>query len=143
MHMKLLKKLSKAIRILKWGDFVLLILLLSTAALSLSHLYSSNQGKLQVEILQKNKKFYYPLDENREIDLFDEHKNQVMKILIADDQIWVAESNCSRQLCVLRGPISEANQWIACLPNQVFIRLQGDGPADNSKKGISIDAEVF
>ena len=37
----------------------------------------------------------------------------------------VHESPCENQICVAAGKISRSGQWIACLPNAVFVRIEG------------------
>jgi len=48
----------------------------------------------------------------------------------------VVSSPCPEQICIKSGPISKCGQWIACLPNQVFVTV-------TSAKGGDIDAFSF
>jgi hypothetical protein len=51
---------------------------------------------------------------------------------IRDGSAWVVSSQCPNQICVRQGKISRPGQWIACLPNDIFIRISGqtDAPVD-------------
>ncbi len=41
------------------------------------------------------------------------------------------------QICVQKGRISQAGEWLACLPNEVFIRIEGSTSADG------VDGQAF
>lgn len=47
-------------------------------------------------------------------------------VQIADGSVWVEEDPGPLQICVKKGRISRAGEWLACLPNKVFIRIDGD-----------------
>jgi len=44
----------------------------------------------------------------------------------------VEDSPCRDKICVLGGWISHSGEWLACLPNSVFVRVEGadTGPVD-------------
>ena len=46
--------------------------------------------------------------------------------------------DCQDQLCVHMGDIEHSGEWAACLPNQVFIMIEG-GPDDEE----GVDAGVY
>jgi hypothetical protein len=39
--------------------------------------------------------------------------------------VQVISSPCPEKICVKTGRISKPGQWIACLPNRVFISIRG------------------
>jgi hypothetical protein len=39
----------------------------------------------------------------------------------------VVSSPCANQTCVSSGAIHSAGQWVACLPNRVFVSVEGGG----------------
>ena len=100
----------------------------------------SEQSRLFAEISQDGQRLLYALDEEQSIVLRNDEGNQVMRLEIQGEQIRVTESNCPLQYCVLRGPIKDTGQWIACLPNRVFIRVVS--AAGRADKPFSLDAEV-
>jgi len=57
---------------------------------------------------------------------------------IYESKVAVVDSPCANQLCVLSGAISEPNQWIACLPNKVFVHITSSGSGQGD-----IDATAF
>ncbi len=49
---------------------------------------------------------------------------------IRDGTVRMVSSPCPDETCVAVGSISRAGQWIACLPNQVFIYVEGKDQND-------------
>jgi hypothetical protein len=49
----------------------------------------------------------------------------------------IIDSPCKNKLCIAMGAISKNRQWVACLPNNVFVRIQGGSGKDG------IDAATF
>jgi hypothetical protein len=54
---------------------------------------------------------------------------------IHDGRVFVSESPCREKICVATGRIDRAGSWIACLPNRVFVRVEGRG--DNEVDGLA------
>jgi hypothetical protein len=46
-------------------------------------------------------------------------------VVIKDGKASVEDSPCPDKLCVHMPAISRPGQWIACLPNRVFVRVRG------------------
>lgn len=68
--------------------------------------------------------YRYRLNENRTID-FDGPLGTT-RVRVADGDVQVLSDPGPRQICVRQGAISQPGQWLACLPNKVFIRIYGD-----------------
>lgn len=50
--------------------------------------------------------------------------NQSIRIITEKDQIWVEESTCPDEVCVLTGKINKPGQSIVCLPNKTVIYIE-------------------
>lgn len=61
------------------------------------------------------------IDEQKEIVI-----NEVV-IIIENSEVYVKASPCSDQVCVHQGKIKSAGQTITCLPQRVFIQIEGSG----------------
>ena len=59
-------------------------------------------------------------------------------IHIEDGHAAFVHSDCNDQLCVHMGDIEHSGEWAACLPNKVFIMIEG-GPDDEE----GVDAGVY
>ena len=108
---------------LKLFDYI--IILLSTAAIVFLsvQIYTSEPEAAVVKIDTADGTYLYPLDEDREIDV--EGPIGHTHIIIKEEKAYISDSPCEDQLCVLMGGISEAGQWAACLPNRVFVSIEG------------------
>jgi len=51
-------------------------------------------------------------------------------VVIKGGKAFVQDSPCPDKLCVHMPAISQPGQWIACLPNRVFIRVRGSSGQD-------------
>ena len=71
----------------------------------------------------------YPLDGDREIQVPGPLGSTTVHI--HDGSVAIETSPCPNQTCVAAGSIERPGQWVACLPNQVFVRVEG-GSDDES-----------
>lgn len=55
---------------------------------------------------------------------------------IRDGGIEFLSSPCRDKICIAGGHISHEGQWVACLPNRIFVRIEGGEEAE-------IDAQTF
>jgi hypothetical protein len=44
--------------------------------------------------------------------------------------VRILDSRCPNKLCTRMGPIKNAGEWIACVPNKLIIRIDGSRDAD-------------
>jgi hypothetical protein len=78
----------------------------------------------------------YPLDASRDVEVPGPLGTTVVEI--KDGNARVLDSPCPNKTCIAAGEISLNGQWLACLPNRVFVRIEG-GPSD----GDTVDAGVY
>lgn len=64
------------------------------------------------------------LSEERTLTVGDTHH---LTITVSDGTIAVTHSDCPTQDCVRTGAIDRPGQTIVCLPEQVVVKLTGDG----------------
>lgn len=53
-----------------------------------------------------------------------------MRIVMEKEQIWVEESTCPDEVCVLTGKITKPGQSIICLPSKTVIYIEGTEEMD-------------
>jgi len=115
---------------LRFFDYVALVVALGVATAFSLYAYTGVEQGSQVRIQSEKGTFLYPLDADREIavagPIGDTH------VQIRDGQVRVEDSPCRDKICVLGGWISHSGEWLACLPNGVFVRVEGadTGPVD-------------
>ncbi len=95
--------------------------------------FREETGYLLIE--DSESQYLYPLSEDRVITLTGPVGESVVEI--HNGQARFTHSDCPDDLCVQMAPISEAGDWAACLPNQIFITTSG---GENSKE---VDAGVY
>ncbi|MDE5546304.1 MAG: NusG domain II-containing protein [Anaeroplasmataceae bacterium] len=61
------------------------------------------------------------LKQNQEFEV-----NNVL-IVIENETVYVKSSTCKDKVCVHQGKIKSAGQTITCLPQRVFIQIEGSG----------------
>ena len=69
----------------------------------------------------------YSLSKNR--DIYVHGPAGVTWIRIQDGKAFAVESPGPRKIMMRMGKISRDNQWIASIPNHVFVRIIGGQPA--------------
>jgi len=77
----------------------------------------------RVQIQDPEGTFLYPLDEDRTIAA--KGPLGITTIHVAQGRVWVHDSPCTNKVCITMGVISHSGQFVACLPNQVFVRIVG------------------
>ena len=90
---------------------------------------------LYVEIKTDKDLFIYPLVEPRDIVLYGPLGDTFVSI--EDEQVRVIDSPGRQKICVKSGPIANIGQWLACLPNKVFLRILGDSAEETGIDAVS------
>jgi len=114
----------------------LIIILAAAAAVAFSAVvaYGRGSGALQVDISGADGEWIYPLSADREIRVAGPLGDTVVEI--RGKSVRIADSPCPNKTCVAAGAISEPDQWIACLPNRVFVRIVGTGKEEKVDAGV-------
>ena len=121
-------------RLLDW------IALIAAVGLSVgATLYARGQygESTAVAIQAEGRSLLYSLDEDRTL-AFEGPLGKTI-VVIEERRVRVTEDPGPLQICVRDGWIERGGEWLICLPNRVFIRLEGSGSTDNG----NIDASVY
>jgi hypothetical protein len=120
---------------LKALDLVIALAAAGAIALTAASAYAPGKGPAEVTITGKDGVWAYPLSIDRKVaiagPLGDTH------IEIRAKAVHIEDSPCPNKTCIAAGAISGSGQWLACLPNRVFVRVDG-GTADEG-----VDASVY
>ncbi|MFQ3547604.1 MAG: NusG domain II-containing protein [Termitinemataceae bacterium] len=108
---------------LSYADLVIFFLSLAITVVSFFLVYGSSSTDPQVIIEGSGKVWVYPL--STEISVSVPGPLGITIIEIHNGDVHVVASPCKNQLCVAAGSIRKPGQWVACLPNQVFVRIEG------------------
>jgi hypothetical protein len=106
----------------------IIALCLAAFAASVAVAGSGRGGEPSLVITSDGGRFVYPLSTDE--DLRVEGPLGRTEVIIASGKARIADSPCDNKLCLAMGPIGENGQWISCLPNRVFLRVEGAGEKD-------------
>jgi hypothetical protein len=90
--------------------------------------YGGRDGARDVVIEATGSRWIYPLNVDRREDVAGPLGDTVL--IITGGTAFVEDSPCPDRLCVHMPGISKPGQWIACLANRVFVRVQGGSGQD-------------
>lgn len=85
--------------------------------------YPAGGGNLTVTIEASGEQWVYPLAEDREVRVAGPLGEEL--IAIKDGKAFVESSPCPNKICISQGAIEKPGQWIACLPNRIFLHVDG------------------
>ena len=118
-------------------DFVFLLIFSAVLTLSILTLNKKSEKEPTLIITTPDGQYIYPLNKDREIPVKGLIGITVVKI--KDGKASIKDSPCPNKTCVACTPVSENFEWIACLPNQVFIRVE----RGEEEKPIETDASTY
>jgi hypothetical protein len=113
------------------GDSAIIIIAVVIIALSLGT-YTNFSGEPQVHVRTDNGEFIYDLS----VDTFATFAGPVGEttIEIQDGKVHVHDSDCRNKVCISAGWVSRPGDWIICLPNNVFVLIEGS--IQNNEGGV-------
>lgn len=113
---------------LRWGDFLALIIAAAVVFFLAAGAYGDAGGAPMVLLESDEGSWIYPLDEDRVVPVHGLHGDTVVEI--HEGMVDVIDSPCRDKICVFAQPLTTPGDWTACLPNNVFIQIQGDGKGE-------------
>lgn len=127
---------SKTLKLFRLLDLLILAGGIAlTGAISLA-VYRAGSGAPEVVIGGAGGEWVYPLSHDTEVEIPGPLGSTWVHI--EHGLVRIESSPCPTQTCVASAPISESGQWIACLPNEVFVRIETRGSTDDG----TVDAVV-
>ncbi|MBI9107511.1 MAG: NusG domain II-containing protein [Spirochaetales bacterium] len=108
---------------LKIFDYIIIALSAAAIIFLSVRIYTAEPGAPVLKVDTADYVYIYPLEEDMEVEV--EGPIGSSHIIIKDGTAYISSSPCEDQLCVLMGGISEPGQWAACLPNRVFLSIEG------------------
>jgi hypothetical protein len=112
-------------------DYLAIVLAVTVTTLSALSVYGGAFGggkDARVIVEGDGRTWVYPLDAEETIRVHGPIGETVVQI--HDGEARVIESPCENQICVAAGEIHTPSQWVACLPNAVFVRIEGKAHAE-------------
>jgi len=115
-------------------DFIIIVAFTGLALFLFLRLRKNTGGEKKNLVVKSSSggEYVFPLDRNGQYEISGLHGNSVIEVV--DGKARFKDSPCPNKTCVQHGFISSPGEWAACLPNDVFILIQG------SEKDDSVDA---
>jgi hypothetical protein len=120
----------------KFLDIVVILAAASLTAASAVYAYTGG-GELRVVVRSGGRQWVYPLSAQATVAVAGALGETVLRI--ADGSVRVESSPCPNQTCVAAGPVHRRGTWLACLPNEVIVTIEGNESAIKPKED-GIDA---
>lgn len=109
-----------------FGIFIFLIIL------SVTNLKNQSSSKAVLIISTPEGEFVYPMDKNAVMTF--KGNLGVSTVEIEGGKAFFRDSPCVNRICVQMHSVQYNNDWAACIPNGIFIRVEG-----NPRTGNDID----
>jgi hypothetical protein len=113
---------------LKAFDFLAILLSLLVVGVFSFFAYGGKEAAQDVVIEASGTRWIYPLNADARERVAGPLGDTV--VIIKGGRAFVEDSPCPDKLCVHMPAISQPGQWIACLPNRVFVRVRGGSGQD-------------
>ena len=107
---------------LRFFDFIILFLTVGITVFCTVKIYGKNESALYIVIQGKNESWVYPANKTVITDV--PGPLGYTTVELKDGIARVISSPCTNQTCVTSGSVWRRGQWVACLPNAVFIRVE-------------------
>jgi len=116
-------------------DYLALVLAVLTVVGASVFAYGGRTQASEVSIENDEGTFLYPLDQDRIVGVSGPLGETIVEI--QEGRVHVHESPCRDKICIAAGWLETTGQWTACLPNRVFVRVEGGEREDG------VDAQTF
>ena len=109
---------------IKFADILLILLFVVIIIYFSLNFFAKNKSPVKQVVIESGKNiWYYQLDKNKELKIKGNLGESTIKI--DDGFVFFENSPCPNKLCVQSSAITKNGEWIACLPNGVFVRIEG------------------
>ena len=117
--------------ILRLPDAVVLLLAAAITIFCAVRIYGNAASTIRFVIQGKGGTWIYPVNQTIRFDAPGPLGNTVVEL--KDGSARVVSSPCANQTCVTSGAIHRRGQWVACLPNAVFVRAEAQGETERTE----------
>ncbi len=120
---------------IKKVDILLIILCVGLSIGALFFAFKGNSGTPSLVVATPSGEYIYKLNKNQDLSFFG--PLGVTHIHIEEGKVTFTDSPCDNKTCVIAAPISKNGDWTACLPNQIFARIEGKEEENDNQLDIT------
>ena len=104
-------------------DYIIFSVTLSIIGIFSFNAYGKAQDPAEVRITSPETAWIYPLHNDSAFSV--PGILGPMDIEIQNGEVRVLASPCREKICIQTGSISRTGAWIACVPNRIFLEIEG------------------
>ncbi len=123
---------------LKVLDYVIIFVAIAVVVFSLLNTLEQNTKGAQLIATSPQAEWIYDLNKDDTIAI--EGPLGFSVITIQNGTAFFHSSPCDNQICVMSHPISNNANFTACLPNQIFIRIEGENTVTQQSPDQELDS---
>lgn len=112
------------LRRLKILDYFFFAVIICGALWAGFFLYRGKNAAQRLIIEAPGGKWIYPLNDTRIVSIPGTLGNTLIKI--EDGMVFILDSPCPNKTCISAAPLRKSGDWNACLPNKVFLHIEGN-----------------
>lgn len=105
-------------------DYLIFACILTVSLWAGFFLYTGQNRAERLIIETPSGKWIYPLSEARTVVVPGAIGNTTVRI--ENNAAFISDSPCPNKTCVNAAALKKAGDWNACLPNRVFLHIEGD-----------------
>lgn len=121
------------LRAVKPLDFVALAIAVAVFGGSIGFTVDRSSGPPVVVIQGGNERWVYPLSTKKVVAV--PGPLGITHVVLDGTGAYIRDSPCKNKIGINMGKISTSGSWVACLPNRVFVQIEG-----KARKGVDIVA---
>ncbi|MFP4509354.1 MAG: NusG domain II-containing protein [Spirochaetaceae bacterium] len=117
-------------------DYLAFVVATAVVIFFIAQAYTGAVESSEVRVQADGRDYLYNLNEDRVFTVSGPIGET--EVEIAGGRVRVPDSPCRDKICVSVGWVSNPGEWIACLPNRVFVRVEG-----SESESAPVDAQTF
>ncbi len=126
---------------LKPLDFAVTALFLCAIFISFAKISHKSGTEQLLVITAPDAEYVYTLQEDAEYQI--KGRAGISTICVSEGKAFFKDSACPNKTCVKSAPVSRTGEWSACLPNEVFLRIEDKNPQNQQQDDGKFDAFAF
>ena len=109
-------------------DYLIFVSVITVSLWAFFFLYTGENRAQRLVIETPSGKWIYPLTETRTVVVPGAIGNTTVRI--ENNTAFISDSPCPNKTCVNAAALKKTGDWNACLPNRVFLHIEGGASDD-------------
>lgn len=127
--------MSSSTRQFRWGDALIIVLAVIVVIFLSLYAYGGRGGEAYAMVSNGEQTWRFSLDEPLHAKIPGLLGDTT--IHVHEGMIAIEDSPCPTKSCTTMGGIMKKGQWLVCMPNGVFITIEGSGQGDSEVDDVA------